>query len=211
MAHPRKLIRYAIVNILKAANICGGRVYPNRPLPGWEEEFPYICVYSTDETAENDTQPVNYERKPKIRVEIVDGIHQEYEGVMTKINKSLDDDMDDIAEAVEDAILAVANPPIEDPISGRNLPAVLVDPVTGLDTADALELGATSQKLIADGDQILGSTTIDFHPTYHSRFNPPEADDFGTAKVDIDSNRDGTPDLTAEQVLQEETYEGVEP
>ena len=126
--HPRKTIRYAIVNLLMAAGVTGGRVYPNRPMPGWKEELPYTCVYTTEESVEsNDAQPANYERKPIIRVEIVDGVFQTYEGVVAKINTSLDDDMDAAAKQVEDALLAVEKP------------WWLVDPVSKAETADGLE------------------------------------------------------------------------
>jgi hypothetical protein len=192
VAHPRKLLRHATVNILKAANICGGRGYPNRPLPGWKEELPYFCVYTTEETGQNDTHPPNYERKPELNIEIVSSAFQlNKQGEIVKINMTLDDDMDDVAEAVEDAILAVERPYLEDPL-------------TGIETVDDLTYVGTSQKLVADGDVITGSTIIKFAPVYHSRFEPKETpEDFETADVKINPVPPGI------HAVEDLRYEGI--
>jgi hypothetical protein len=210
--HQRKAIRHAVKNILIAADICGGRVFANRPLPGWTEDLPYIHVYMSEESSEITDRVGNsdrYRRSPELHIEIIGGIYQidAATGVVTKISQTLDDEMDDIAEEVEAAVLATAV--FTDPATGETSYSYLVDPASAVnvaaETADDFKMTGTSQKLSADGDMIIGSTVIKFEPVYHTNYPsataPETSDAFLIGEVGLDINADGKAELTADAYI----------
>jgi hypothetical protein len=99
MAHPRKLIRQAVVAALVAANTsAGARVQPTRIEPHKKTQLPAISVYTlsdpVDEDASTQTEEVH-----ELEVEIAGWVaHTD--------TLSADDAMDDLAEQIESAMTA---------------------------------------------------------------------------------------------------------
>lgn len=99
MAHPRKLIRLAIVAQLIAANTAAGsRVYPDRVDPHKSGATPAICVYTLSEPvdqAASNAQPRQLKRELQVEVAgYVTGVDEEH----------VVDALDDLAEEIEKAI-----------------------------------------------------------------------------------------------------------
>lgn len=101
MAHPRKLIRAAIVAVLQAANTTAGqRVYKSRSTPWRNIELPAISVWSTEELVDEGSE----ESSPR---ELVRGADFNVDLVLAMpADGDVDDALDDFAEQVEDALKA---------------------------------------------------------------------------------------------------------
>jgi hypothetical protein len=194
-AHPRITIRKsAVAALIAKKTVCGERVFKNRPLPGFSEEYPYIHVYITDETSDhNDTAPREHTRKPIMHAEIVCAAYQKdpETNQETRINKDLDDEMDAIAADVEQVLLTCGYIP---------------DPDTGLESVDVKMVG-TTQKLFDAGTTVEGSTDIRFELTYITDLSvnaEDVGDPFETGIVKIDSNSDGVVELVANAEIPQE-------
>lgn len=99
MAHPRKLIRKAVVALLVGANTAAeSRVFPTRVPPIRKTELPAIAVYTEDEETDQDsmtTAPRELKRDVDMSIELF---------VANSDGYSIDDAMDDLAEQVEAAM-----------------------------------------------------------------------------------------------------------
>lgn len=104
----RKTIRKKIVEILKAANLSvGQRVFPNATIPPWEEELPVILVYPRSEPADEFAiAPRELKRDLDLAIEIIAAGPELNPDTLTPKSgqKSLEDQLDDIAEEIECAM-----------------------------------------------------------------------------------------------------------
>lgn len=101
MAHPRKLIRHAVVALLIAASTAAGaRVKPTRVEPNKKGELPAIGVYTLNDPVEPDDS-TELERVHELELEITGWVGH------TDANPA-DDRMDDLAEQIENAMIADA-------------------------------------------------------------------------------------------------------
>ena len=85
--HPRTRIRRFATTLLKAGVDVGGRVYPQRPDPIFDTEYPLVLVYFNDDdvSAVNAAQDT-YDRDLTLFVDIVHDVR-----------KNIDDILDDLA------------------------------------------------------------------------------------------------------------------
>lgn len=99
MTHKRKDIRDAVVAILNGASIVGaGKVFSNRSTPVAVEDLPFINVMVIGESSE----PQDFGTEKLMRdLTLVVQVAQKDED-----NESLDDELDSLAEDVEDALKA---------------------------------------------------------------------------------------------------------
>lgn len=157
MAHPRKLIRHAIVAQLIAANTAAGaRVTGTRVEPHKRGGLPAISVYTlrepVDAAASADTAPREITRD--VKVEIVGWVaHSDALPV--------DDAMDDLAEQIE--------------------AAMDVDPNLTGTAADSLLEETVMQVLEDNGgsDPMVGVVTLTYSVTYRTSPDAPaDLDDF---------------------------------
>lgn len=99
MAHPRKLIRQAIVDALKAASTAAGqRVYKSRATPWRTVELPAISVFSAEELVDEgseESSPRELKRGADFVLDLV---------LAMPADGDVDDALDDLAEQVENAI-----------------------------------------------------------------------------------------------------------
>ncbi len=104
MGRLRKAIRKAVVDILKGNTDAGDRVFPNASVPPWSNELPVILVYQRTEPArEISMSPKELQRSLDLAIEIVAKGPEENSDLATPEPgvKSLEDQLDDIAEQVE--------------------------------------------------------------------------------------------------------------
>lgn len=104
LGHLRKNIRKAVVAMLKDKTDVGARVFSNSSVPAWEEELPVILVYQRTESAvEFAMAPKELRRSLDLAIEIVAKGPEENSDLQTPETgvKSLEDQLDDIAEQVE--------------------------------------------------------------------------------------------------------------
>lgn len=100
----RKLIRKAVVEILKGNTDAGARVFPNATVPPWVEELPVILVYQVSESVSTlGDSPKEIIRSLTLAIEIVAKGPEENVDLATPEPgvKSLEDTVDDIGEQVE--------------------------------------------------------------------------------------------------------------
>lgn len=98
MAHPRKLVRDAVVAILKNATAAGARVYATRIEPIRKSPLPAIAVYTLSE----ETEPTISNTAPRELVRIV---KVEVSGFVAHSDAiPVDDAMDALAEEIEAAL-----------------------------------------------------------------------------------------------------------
>ncbi len=97
MAHPRKLIRHAVVALLVGANTAAGaRVQPTRVEPHEEADLPALGVYTLTDPVDDDAS-TQTEEAHEVELEIIGWVaHSD--------QVSADDAMDDLAEQVEKAM-----------------------------------------------------------------------------------------------------------
>ncbi len=98
MAHPRKLIRQAVVALLRGVTDAGDRVQGTRVDPSEESELPALAVYTLNEPIDGDSVQYSPRRlKRTLELEVVGWVAH-------KDSYSVDDAMDDLAEQVEMAM-----------------------------------------------------------------------------------------------------------
>lgn len=125
MANSRKAIRDALVTMLSGETEAGTNVYANRETGLWQSELPAILVYTEQESAEpRDLSSRKYIRTLQLRVEL-----------KAEANSTVDDDLDDLAEEVEDIIDA------DQSITGTVLSTVLTNTELSVDADGEKEIG----------------------------------------------------------------------
>lgn len=177
MAHPRKLIRDAVVERLKAASTSAdSRVFANRALPLFKNELPAILVYLSSEPSEISIEaPREYRRNLQLTLELV---------AQNNSEGGLDDALDELAEQVERVMF-------EDETFG------------GL-VSDTI-LGETTAEIIEEGEKPVGAVKISFSMPYFQQI-PAEPtyplDPFKTANTKIDmAPKDGVNNSEDSQTL----------
>ena len=98
MAVARKLLRAAVVRLLKDASTgAGDNVFPSRVRSLWPgEELPCLCVYTLNDPATVlEVSPPRYKRSVDLAVECI-----------VKMDEGWDDATDDLADAVERVLIA---------------------------------------------------------------------------------------------------------
>lgn len=168
MASQRKIIRAAIVTALRNAAITGTNVFPNRWLPTWETELPSIFVYTDSEDAEVfSIAPREMRRETQVVTEVI-----------FLADSSLDDQLDDLGELIENVIVA--------------------DPQFA-GTADDTFLKGTVLDLFSNGDALMGSLKITWGVRWYKRMPADLSGSLprlGTANVKFDqSPQDGVTDI----------------
>lgn len=154
MAHPRKLIRHAVVAVLTNATAAGARVQGTRIEPHKRSQLPAISVYTLREpiAASNGAAPAEITRD--LKLEVVGWVaHSDA--------LSVDDAMDDLAEQIE--------------------AAMEVDPYFGMLAGDSALEDTTMQVLEDDGrsDPMIGIVTLTYSVTYRtSPAAPANLDEF---------------------------------
>lgn len=93
MAHARKVIRDAAVQLLTGLATTGSRVHATRLYPIEAEGLPALCIYTLTEESGFDTLSRKSLRRLELAVEIV-----------AQVNDTLDDTLDAIALEVEAAL-----------------------------------------------------------------------------------------------------------
>jgi len=153
MAHPRKLIRHAVVALLiAAATAAGERVQPSRVEPNRKGRLPALGVYTLNDPVDEDASSETEEaHEPEL--EIVGWVaHTDAVPV--------DDAMDDLAEEVEAAMKA--------------------DPYLG-GTAGSVRLVGTTMEVVEDdgrSDPLIGVVVLTYAVTYRvDQAAPAELDD----------------------------------
>lgn len=156
MAHPRKLIRQAVVAQLAGATAAGARVQGTRVEPHRKSQLPAISVYTLREPVDLDASAGTAPREltRDVKVEIVGWVaHSDANPV--------DDAMDDLAEQIEAAMDA--------------------DPYLGGKAGDSVLEETVMQVLEDDGrsDPLIGIVTLTYSVTYRtSPAAPDDLDDF---------------------------------
>ncbi len=156
MAHPRKLIRYAVAALLTNATAAGARVKRTREQPNRKSRLPAIGVYTLTEPVRDtsaDTAPRELTRDVKVMIEA---------WVEDTEALPFDDAMDDIAEQIETAMDA-----------NRYL-----DGAAGESILENTDLAFDSQ-----GDPILGCVTLTYSVTYRTQPSTSALEDFLRAKA----------------------------
>lgn len=178
MAHPRKLIRQAVVaQLLAASTSASVRVYATRMIPHQRTALPAVAVYTPDESVDPNapnTSPRELERVVQLVVEgCVSG------------DAAVDDVLDDFAEELE--------------------AAVDVDRTFG-GTANDCTGPSTRTELVVDGDRTVGLVELTYSVTYHT-FAPltvPTPDAFLEANIHHNLGGAVHPDNQAEDVAEPE-------
>lgn len=158
MAHPRKVIRHAVVDLLTAASTAAGaRVFATRVEPIKRTALPTISVYTLGEPVRpgaDQTAPRELTRD--VKVEIAGWVaHSD--------SLSVDDAMDDLAEQIEAAMDA--------------------DPYLGGAAGDSV-LESTEIEVRDDGERLIGIVALTYSVTYRtSPEAPADLDDFLRAGV----------------------------
>lgn len=154
MAHPRKLIRQAVVALLASGPTAAGtRVKATRVEPNRSTQLPALAVYTLTEAVE---------KSQSAPVEITRELQLEITGwVAPGDAMAIDDAMDDIAEQIE--IVMDANPYLSN-------------------TAVDVVLAGTSMQVVEDNgrtDPLVGIVTLTYAVTYRTvPLEPTGLDDF---------------------------------
>lgn len=160
MAHPRKVIRHAVVALLKGKTAAGHRVQGTRTRPHKKGRLPAIGVYTTSEpvTPESgETVPLELLRVPEVRIV-----------VWVELSEQSDDDdamdpVDDIAEQIEAAMDS--------------------DRYLGGEAGDSV-LADTEITVDDQGDPLVAMMTMTYSFAYRTSPAPPgPLDEFLTAGV----------------------------
>lgn len=177
MAHPRKLIRQAVVaQLIAASTAAGSRVEATREIPRRRTTEPAIGVYTPTETNESDTRSAPRELKRSTEV-IIEAIVVGTSGV--------DDALDDIAEEIEDALDA------DDTFGG---------------TANESNYVGTDLETIEDGARTVGLVRLTYNAVYY-KYAPEAADApdaFETANVKYNPGGAVVPSDRAEDTIHPE-------
>lgn len=154
-------VRRKIVERLKDRTEAAERVFSNRARQLWPEELPAIMVYTRSETSKDfGSAPRSLERELRMAVEIV-----------AKADENLDDELDTIAQQVEDRILG------DDTLGGICSDIILTD---------------TEMAVSGEGDTLFGSAVLTFRVVYHTEVYVKDAEitDLERINVDYDLNAD---------------------
>lgn len=145
MAHPRKLIRQAVVALLTGATAAGARVYGTRVDP-LKKTLPAISVYTLTEEIDQDATAGTAPR------ELVRNVQLEIVGFVAHTDAvSVDDAMDDLAEQIE--------------------AAMDVDPYLGVLAGDSMLL-QTAMEVVEDNgrsDPLVGVVTLTYDVTFRTQ------------------------------------------
>lgn len=156
MAHPRKLIRHAVVALLVgAATAAGARVKATRVEPHKKSKLPAISVYTLSDPVDEDTSTES-EDTHELELEITAWVaHADALPV--------DDAMDDLAEQIE-AAMATA--------------MATVPPLGGL--AGKIRHAGTTMEVVEDNarsDPLVGIMTLTYAVTYRADITAPNPTD----------------------------------
>lgn len=184
MAHPRKLIRQAVVALLGNATDAGDRVQGTRVEPNEARELPALSVYTLNEPVDEDsadTAPRELTRKLQLEVA---------GWVAHKDSYPADDAMDDLAEQIE---------------ARMDSDRWLGGPGTGL-LADSILTGTVMEVVDVDGrsDPTCGIVVLTYTMTYRTDPLPASAypnDDF--RRVDTKTTPVGS---TVDTPIVEDTF-----
>lgn len=164
----RKEIRKAVVSILKGKTDAGDRVFPNASVPLGEKELPVILVYQrTEPVKELGSSPKELLRSLDISIEIIALGPEENLDLQTPEPgvKSLEDQLDDIAEQVECYLHA------DDTLQG---------------TCDESELNTTEFEFESSGGVPVGSARLTYTASYTTMV--PRGPDKQSASDDFETN-----------------------
>lgn len=170
MAHPRKLIRVAVVALLVAARTAAGsRVNPTRVEPHKKSQLPAIGVYTLSDSVDEANSTAT-EAKHELELEVVAWVgHTD--------SAPADDAMDDIAEQIENAMRS--------------------DPFLGGKAAHEVTFKGTAMEIVEDdgrSDPTVGIVVLTYSVKYFSTIVADAPTDiFRTAKV-TDKLTGGVPD-----------------
>jgi len=173
VSHPRKQIRAAVVQTLLDAGLVGGRVFRSRARELQPNELPAILVYADEETAEptSETGARCYVKDLKVRVKMV------------AAGDTADEDLDDLAELVEDALA------LDETLGGVATSVVYASMDQGMDEE-------TQRSHVAE------TLTFDVrYPDQHPR-TPVVPEDLNTVAGGIDTTADGAPEIEFQETVQ---------
>jgi hypothetical protein len=156
MAHPRKLVRHAVVAMLTNATSAVTRVDSARIEPHKKNKLPAISVYTSHDQVDEDASAGNAPRERKHDLEL------QIQGVVD-VSDTVADDMDDLAEQIEAVMEG--------------------DPYLQGTAGESMLKGTVMQVLEPEGrsDPTVGVVTLVYGVTYHkSPAAPGGLDDFKT-------------------------------
>lgn len=155
MAHQRKLIRHAVVDLLKVnATAAGVRVNPTRVEPHSEIELPSIGVYTLSDTIVTEVN-TSLEDTHSLDLEIVGWVEH-------RDSAPADDAMDDLAEQIETVMRA--NPSVSGTVESCDLVSTVMeivetdgrsDPTVGIVALTYSVVYRTSQATTDELDEFL--------------------------------------------------------
>lgn len=168
MAHPRKLIRQKVVELLTGKTVAQDRVYGERIDPiNSKHKLPAITVSIPDDAVSSDStniSPRELEREPTIQIE----------GWLARV-ANIDDEMDDLAEEIE----AVMH---DDPY------------LAGTVGRQGIYQEDTETQVILHAGRTLGLVTLTYGGAYYQSVPEPPADadldDFRRAHADYNLGGD---------------------
>ena len=160
MAHPRKLIRHAIVARLLGATAAGSRVQATRVEPHRKTQLPAISVYTAGETISIDADALT---APQILVRAAEVKIAAWVTGPTDPEGDVADAMDDIAEQIEAAMDA-----------DRYLGGLR----DGLARDILLESTEMAVRGAEGGDPLIGIITLTYRVTYDTSPAVGQLDDF---------------------------------
>jgi hypothetical protein len=169
VAHQRKIIRHAVVDLLtKAGTSAGTRVQATRLDPHKKSELPAISVYTMREPV----APASAEHEPR---ELTREVEVEISGWVAHSDAyPVDDAMDDLAEQIEAAMDG--------------------DRFIGGAAAESI-LESTELAIQGEGAPLIGIVTLTYTVTYRTSPAAPELDDF--TRVGVTHRIVGTSDDNA--------------
>lgn len=153
MAHPRKLIRQAVVALLAGATVAGTRVAGTRVEPHKKSQLPAIGVYTLNDPVDDDASS-EVEETHEVELEIAGW-------VLHTDAVPVDDAMDDLAEQIEETMKT--------------------SPYLGGKAGEVRLVGTTMEVLEDDArtSPIVGIIVLTYAVTYHiDRAAPASLDDF---------------------------------
>ena len=165
MTHPRQQIREKIQNLLIGATVAGSNVFSNRMLNYFQVELPALNVVSNEENSEVQTEasPQELKRDLQLRVE-----------ARLEALTATDNDLDDIAEGIEQAI---------------GLDFFVTNPLFGLDFVSRKYLVKTTFSIEIAGEKKVGLLTLYYVITYHTDTPltaPSNLDDLDEVRVEYE-------------------------
>lgn len=78
-------IRKLITELLKSNNIAGGRIYPQRPDPFYDTEYPCVFVNFGQEQSESSESNDNYKNDAVLNINIVHGSKENLEDILDRL------------------------------------------------------------------------------------------------------------------------------